>query len=168
MKVILFLFISIIINTGLCALDAYEDATIEEKRKELSVLKAEFEEYYRTQEEKLTKKLNQIELKEMLITKKENNIKKIRKENKKLLSEIKMEIFNKTIKIYNNMKAKNVAKVFTQMISEHNIQKVYDIIIKLKSQQAVKILAKMNQKNTSLLTQLMLDGKKPNINNKEK
>jgi flagellar motility protein MotE (MotC chaperone) len=168
MRVMFFVFLCIYLNTNVYAKEAYEDATIEEKRKELSVLKAEFEEYYKNQEDKLKKQLNQIELKELLITKKETNIKKLKKENKKLLSEIKMEIFNKTVSIYNFMKAKDVAKVFAQMISEHNIQKVYDIMIKLKSQQTVKILRKMSQKHTSLLTQLMLEGKKPNINNKEK
>jgi hypothetical protein len=38
-------FFTLILSLNLFALDAYEDATIEEKRKELAVLKAEFEEY---------------------------------------------------------------------------------------------------------------------------
>ncbi len=166
MKILLNLFI-IFFSVSLFASDAYEEATIEEKRKELAVLKAEFEEYYKTQEENLRKKVNTIEIKEILIKKKEKNIQKLLDSDKNILKEIKMEIVSKNIKIYNTMKVKNIAKVFTQMISEHKIQKVYEILIKLKSTQAVSILEKMDPKNQSLLTQLMLNGKKPINTNKK-
>ncbi len=161
------LFLSVLFSTLLISADAYEAATIDEKRKELAILKAEFDEYYKNQEDILKKQINTIALKNLLISKKEKNIKKLLEENQQLLKEIKQEVFNKTIKVYNYMKAKDVSKIFTQMISEHNIQKVYSIMIKLKSQQTVKILRLLSQKNSSLLTQMMLNGEKPKLKDKE-
>ena len=156
-------FIFIFIFSTLNANNSFKDARIEEQKKELEVLKGEFDSYYTSQEKELKDRLNEIELKEMLVKKREKNIENLLSQNGELLKEIKMEVISKNIKVYNSMKAKNIAAIFEQMISEHNIQKVYDIMIKLKSANIVKIMQKMSKKNASLLTQLMLNGKKPEI-----
>jgi flagellar motility protein MotE (MotC chaperone) len=159
------IFFLIFLSNILFASIAYEDAKIKEKRKELSVLKAEFDEYYKQQEDKLNKQLDLLNVKLLKIKDEKVRIAQLIKEDKRLLKEIKQEIIKKTIQIYNYMKAKQTAKIFTQMISEHKIQKVYNIMIKLKSEKTVKILGKMSEKNSSRLTQLLLKGEKPNLDN---
>jgi flagellar motility protein MotE (MotC chaperone) len=160
LRIILLLIFSINI---LVSSESFKEAQEEEKRKELSILKSEFNEYYEIQEKKIKNKLNNIQNIELKISKKEKNIEKLLKENKKILQKIKIELEDKTVGVYRGMKAKVVAVIFDQMISEHKIDEVYSILTRLKSRKIASIFKTINPKNVSRLTQMLLEGKKPKI-----
>ena len=123
---------------------------IKELKKELNVFYNKKEKEYQLRKKELKTLLTKIE-------KGKKEIVEIRDENKKLLSDIKGEIANKTANIYNKMKPKIAAGIFNQMISEGKIEDVFDIILKLKEAKVTSLMKYISPKNASLLTQMLQD-----------
>ena len=87
------------------------------------------------------------------IEKERNAVQKLHDKNLEILQDIKLEVENKTSKIYNSMKPKNAADIFNQMIGEGKIEDVFDIMIKLKENNVTQIMKFLTIENASMITQ---------------
>ena len=115
-------------------------------KKELNVFYKEKETEYQQRKKELEGILTQIE-------KERNAIQKLHDKNLEILQDIKLEVENKTSKIYNSMKPKNAADIFNQMIGEGKIEDVFDIMIKLKENNVTQIMKFLTIENASMITQ---------------
>lgn len=115
-------------------------------KKELNIFYKEKETEYQQRKKELEGILSQIE-------KERNAIQKLHDKNLEILQDIKLEVENKTSKIYNSMKPKNAADIFNQMIGEGKIEDVFDIMIKLKENNVTQIMKFLTIENASMITQ---------------
>lgn len=115
-------------------------------KKELNIFYKEKETEYQQRKKELEGILSQIE-------KERNAVQKLHDKNLEILQDIKLEVENKTSKIYNSMKPKNAADIFNQMIGEGKIEDVFDIIIKLKENNVTQIMKFLTIENASMITQ---------------
>ena len=115
-------------------------------KKELNIFYKEKETEYQQRKKELEGILSQIE-------KERNAVQKLHDKNLEILQDIKLEVENKTSKIYNSMKPKNAADIFNQMIGEGKIEDVFDIIIKLKENNVTQIMKFLTIENASVITQ---------------
>ena len=115
-------------------------------KKELNIFYKEKETEYQQRKKELEGILSQIE-------KERNDIQKLHDKNLEILQDIKLEVENKTSKIYNSMKPKNAADIFNQMIGEGKIEDVFDIMIKLKENNVTQIMKFLTIENASMITQ---------------
>ena len=115
-------------------------------KKELNIFYKEKETEYQQRKKELEGILSQIE-------KERNAVQKLHDKNLEILQDIKLEVENKTSKIYNSMKPKNAADIFNQMIGEGKIEDVFDIILKLKESNVTQIMKFLSVPNASIITQ---------------
>ena len=115
-------------------------------KKELNIFYKEKETEYQQRKKELEGILSQIE-------KERNAVQKLHDKNLEILQDIKLEVKNKTSKIYNSMKPKNAAHIFNQMIREGKIEDVFDIMIKLKENNVTQIMKFLTIENASMITQ---------------
>ena len=115
-------------------------------KKELNIFYKEKETEYQQRKKELEGILSQIE-------KERNAVQKLHDKNLEILQDIKLEVKNKTSKIYNSMKPKNAADIFNQMIGEGKIEDVFDIMIKLKENNVTQIMKFLTIENASMITQ---------------
>ena len=115
-------------------------------KKELNIFYKEKETEYQQRKKELEGILSQIE-------KERNAVQKLHDKNLEILQDIKLEVENKTSKIYNSMKPKNAADIFNQMIGEGKIEDVFDIMIKLKENNVTQIMKFLTIENASMITQ---------------
>ena len=115
-------------------------------KKELNIFYKEKETEYQQRKKELEGILSQIE-------KERNAVQKLHDKNLEILQDIKLEVENKTSKIYNAMKPKNAADIFNQMIGEGKIEDVFDIMIKLKENNVTQIMKFLTIENASMITQ---------------
>ena len=115
-------------------------------KKELNIFYKEKETEYQQRKKELEGILSQIE-------KERNAVQKLHDKNLEILQDIKLEVENKTSKIYNSMKPKNAADIFNQMIGEGKIEDVFDIMIKLKENNVNQIIKFLTIENASMITQ---------------
>ena len=115
-------------------------------KKELNIFYKEKETEYQQRKKELEGILSQIE-------KERNDVQKLHDKNLEILQDIKLEVENKTSKIYNSMKPKNAADIFNQMIGEGKIEDVFDIMIKLKENNVTQIMKFLTIENASMITQ---------------
>ena len=115
-------------------------------KKELNIFYKEKETEYQQRKKELEGILSQIE-------KERNAVQKLHDKNLEILQDIKLEVENKTSKIYNSMKPKNAADIFNQMIGEGKIEDVFDIMVKLKENNVTQIMKFLTIENASMITQ---------------
>ena len=115
-------------------------------KKELNIFYKEKETEYQQRKKELEGILSQIE-------KERNAVQKLHDKNLEILQDIKLEVENKTSKIYNSMKPKNAADIFNQMIGEGKIEDVFDIMVKLKENNVTQIMKFLSIENASMITQ---------------
>ena len=115
-------------------------------KKELNIFYKEKETEYQQRKKELEGILSQIK-------KERNAVQKLHDKNLEILQDIKLEVENKTSKIYNSMKPKNAADIFNQMIGEGKIEDVFDIMIKLKENNVTQIMKFLTIENASMITQ---------------
>jgi len=151
MKVVLILILNFLILHAV----VYKEGDIIRQKQELKKLKKELDEFYQLKEREYKQQKQQIQKLLNEIKKEKEEILKIKKENEKLLKEIQGTITSKTIQIYNKTKPKITAKIFAQMIKDGKIDEVFDIIIKMKTNQITKLLKFLTPKDSSLLTDML-------------
>ncbi len=139
-------------------------ASLIKQKIEIKELKKELNVFYNKKEKEYQKRKKEIETLLAKVEKERKEIASIRDENKKLLSNIKGEVVNKTANIYNKMKPKIAADIFNQMISEGKIEDVFDIILKLKEGKVTSLMKYISPKNASLITQMLQDYRRNNQN----
>ena len=147
----IFLFF-ILFGTLLFAVEE-TSSSLTKQRIEVMDLKKELNNFYKEKETEYQQRKKELEGILAQIEKERNDIQKLHDKNLEILQDIKLEVENKTSKIYNSMKPKNAADIFNQMIGEGKIEDVFDIIIKLKENNVTQIMKFLTIENASMITQ---------------
>jgi len=123
------------------------------QKMEILELKNELSNFY--EEKQKEYQANKKELEDMLakIEQEKAAIKSIKEKNEETLKDIRAEIKQKSIKVFEQMKAKVAAEIFDQMILEGKLEDVFDIIIRLKEANISNIMKFLSLENASVLTQ---------------
>lgn len=146
-KIFIFIFFALFLNAEETSSSlTRQKIEVQELKKQLNSFYNDKEKEYQTRKKELDSILSQIE-------KEKNQIKILHDQNLEILQSIKAEVEDKTSKIYNAMKPKDVALIFNQMIGEGKIDDVFDIILKLKENNVTQIMKYMSVSNASTLTQ---------------
>ncbi len=148
--------LALIISLLVSSLTAQEtSSSLTRQKLEVLELKKELTNFYEEKESEYQE--NKKELEDILtqIEKEKKEIKELHDRNALLLKEIKLEIDSKTAKIYNNMKAKNAADIFNNMIADGKIDDVFAIILRIKETQATQILKFLTVENSSIITYML-------------
>ena len=156
--------LAIFITLSFSAEQRESSAALIRQKIEIKELKKELNVFYNKKEKEYKERKKELETLLAKIEKEKKDIESIKKQNEVLLSDIKGEIENKTANIYNKMKPKIAAGIFSQMISEGKIEDVFDIILKLKEGKVTSLMKFISPKNASQLTQMLQDYR---INNKD-
>ena len=128
-------------------------SSLTKQRIEVMDLKKELNIFYKEKETEYQQRKKELEGILAQIEKERNDIQKLHDKNLEILQDIKLEVENKTSKIYNSMKPKNAADIFNQMIGEGKIEDVFDIMIKLKENNVTQIMKFLTIENASMITQ---------------
>ena len=128
-------------------------SSLTKQRIEVMDLKKELNVFYKEKETEYQQRKKELEGILAQIEKERNAIQKLHDKNLEILQDIKLEVENKTSKIYNSMKPKNAADIFNQMIGEGKIEDVFDIMIKLKENNVTQIMKFLTIENASMITQ---------------
>ena len=128
-------------------------SSLTKQRIEVLELKKELNNFYNEKEKEYQDRKKELESILAQIEKERNAIQKLHDKDLEILQDIKLEVENKTSKIYNAMKPKNAADIFNQMIGEGKIEDVFDIMIKLKENNVTQIMKFLTIENASMITQ---------------
>ncbi len=153
MKSKILLILIIIQVIGFCAEE--NNSLYFKEKQELLEVKDELNEFYETKELEYQKNKEELQRIQQEIQKSEEVIKKIKKENEKILKEIRGEITTKAINMFDKMKVGIVANIFTEMTNNGKIDEVFDIIIRMKEKNVIKIMKKLDTKTSALLMEKM-------------
>jgi len=151
LKKILF---SLLFINQLFAINMQQGDLYKEKQ-ELIAVKDELNDFYEKKELEYQKNKTQLEQIEQEIKTSQKDIQKIQDKNQKILKEIKRELINKAIRMYDKMKPKTVANIFNEMINNGKIDKVFDIIIRMKEKNVIKLMKNLDIKTSALLMEKM-------------
>ena len=132
-----------------------EEGHLFKEKQELMTIKDELNDFYEAKELEYQKAKGELEKLEKATIQAEKNIQALRDENKKILKEIKREISNKAMKMYDKMKLGVVVNVFKEMIKNDKMDDVFDILIRLKDKRVMKILKKFDTKTSTIIMQKM-------------
>ena len=132
-----------------------EEGHLFKEKQELITIKDELNDFYEAKELEYQKAKGELEKLEKATIQAEKNIQALRDENKKILQEIKREISNKAMKMYDKVKLGVVVNVFKEMIKEDKMDDVFDILIRLKDKRVMKILKKFDTKTSTIIMQKM-------------
>lgn len=159
------LILGIFLFTFICFAETNgaSSAALIKQKIEIKELKQELNSFYNKKEKEYQERKKELETLLGKIEKEKKEIESLRNENRELLANIKGEVENKTATIYNKMKPKVAADILNQMISDGDIEGVFDIILRLKEAKVTALMKFLSPKNASLLTRMLQDYK---INNK--
>ncbi len=148
------LLLCILFSNALLGASETKSAYYKEKE-ELLTVKDELNEFYETKELQYQKNKAALEKIQKEILKAEENIKKTKDENQKILQEIKREITSKSMRMYDKMKLGVVVNVFNTMIDNGEIDEVFDIMLRMKEKRVMKILKKLDTDTATLIMKKM-------------
>jgi len=167
----IFILLSLVFLNSANAVLMQEGSLYKEKQ-ELMEIKDELNEFYEAKELEYQRTKAELETIEKEIKAEETSIRNLRDENKRILEEIKREISNKSMKMYDKMKLGIVVNIFNEMIENGEIDEVFDIIIRMKDKRVMKILKKLDSKIATIIMKKMRIMKekkeKESIDNKTK
>lgn len=129
-----------------------ELSPIQEKN-EVIELKKELTNFYNKKEAEYVKRKKELDTIAKNIANEKKQISDLYEKNQEILKDIQGQVASKTAKIYNKMKAKDLAPIFNQMINEGKIEDVFDIILKLKESNVTSLLKFLSVENASLITE---------------
>ena len=136
------------------AVTTKEGALYKEKQ-ELLAVKDELNDFYETKELEYQKNKAELEELQKEIKKSEDNILETKRKNQEILDEINRVITNKVMLMYDKMKLGVVVNVFNEMISNGEIDEVFDIMVRMKKKRVMKILKKFDTKTSTILMKKM-------------
>jgi len=146
-KIVLYSFL--FINLSQAAVTK-EGALYKEKQELLSI-KDELNEFYEIKELEYQKNKTELEKLEKEIKKAEESILKTKKSNQDILDEINRVITSKSSLMYDKMKLGTVVDILNEMISNGEIDEVFDIMLRMKEKRVMKILKKFDTKTSTIL-----------------
>jgi len=139
----------ILINLSQAAVTK-EGALYKEKQELLSI-KDELNEFYEIKELEYQKNKAELEKLEKEIKKAEKSILEKKKKTQNILDEINRVITSKSSLMYDKMKLGTVVNIFNEMISNGEIDEVFDIMLRMKEKRVMKILKKFDTKTSTIL-----------------
>jgi len=147
-KVLILLIFSITLSANV-----ETSSSLVRQKMEILELKNELSNFY--EEKQKEYQINKKELEDMLakIEQEKVEIKRLHEKNEETLKDIRAEVKQKSIKVFEQMKAKVAAEIFDQMILEGKLEDVFDIIIRLKESNISNIMKFLSLENASVLTQ---------------
>jgi len=147
-KVLLLFIFSIVLSANV-----ETSSSLVRQKMEILELKNELTNFYEQKEKEY--QTNKKDLEDMLakIEQEKAEVKRMNEKNEETLKDIRAEIKQKSIRIFEQMKAKVAAEIFDQMILEGKIEDVFDIIIRLKESNISNIMKFLSLENASVLTQ---------------
>jgi hypothetical protein len=125
------------------------------EKQELLNVKDELNEFYETKELEYQKNKAALEKIHKAIKESEKQIENLKKENQKILQEIRREISSKAMDMYDKMKLSVVVNIFNEMINNGEIDEVFDIMIRMKENRVMKIMKKLDTQTSTLLMDKM-------------
>ena len=132
------------------------------EKQEIAALKAELTDFYKQKEEEYLARKKELEDLLATITTQKKEIKDLYEKNKKILDDIEGRVQAKTTNIYNAMKPKVAAGIFSQMIDDGKINDVFDIILKLKEKKVTQLMKFLGAENSAIITKMLHDYKVEN------
>jgi len=132
-----------------------QQGDIYKEKQELLDVKDELNKFYETKELEYQKNKTELENIHKAIQASELNIQKLKDKNEKILQEIKGELANKAIRMYDKMKPKMVANIFTEMVNNGKIDQVFDIMIRMKEKNVIKLMKKLDIQTSTLVMEKM-------------
>jgi hypothetical protein len=131
-----------------------EGALYKEKQELLSV-KDELNDFYEIKELEYQKNKSELEKLQKIIKESEDNILKMKDSNQEILDQINRVITTKAMLMYDKMKLGVVVNVFNEMISNGEIDEVFDILMRMKEKRVIKILKKFDTQTSTVLMKKM-------------
>lgn len=153
------LFILIFINLNIYATIMQEGEFVKEKQ-ELIKLKQELDEFYKNKEKEYKKNNDELLSLDKQIQEKIDLNEQIKKDNEKILKEIKLEITSKAMTLYGKMKIKIVKNILQEKLNNGEFNEVFDIIIRLKDKRVMELLKKFDTKTSTELMNKLKNYKK--------
>jgi hypothetical protein len=153
------MLIKIIISIFLLLNFSYSAVTKEgalyKEKQELLIVKDELNEFYEIKELEYQKNKAELEKLQKIIKSSENNIVKIKDSNQEILDQINRVITTKAMLMYDKMKLGVVVNVFKEMISNGEIDEVFDILMRMKEKRVMNILKKLDTQTSTVLMKKM-------------
>ena len=153
---------SFLIFSSSSAINTTKEGALYKEKKELLAVKDELNEFYEIKELEYQKNKDELERLQKNIKESENNILEIKKSNQEILDEINRVITTKAMLMYDKMKLGVVVNVFNEMISNGEIDEVFDIMMRMKEKRVMKILKKFDTKTSTILMKKMRINKETN------
>jgi flagellar motility protein MotE (MotC chaperone) len=151
-KLMVFIIVSVISYA-----QEFTSGDITRQKNEIAQLKKEFNEFYSKKESEYKKqKEDLLKLKKSIDVEKKE-IETLYKKNQDLFERLTKASKTKTVKIYNKMKPKIIAKIFNQMIDDGKIDDVFDIILGLKENKVTQFMKFINVESAATLTKMLKD-----------
>ena len=132
-----------------------QEGALYKEKQELLMVKDELNDFYEIKELEYQKNKAELEKLQKIIKDSENNISKIKDSNQKVLDEINRVITSKAMLMYDKMKLGIVVNVFQEMISNGEIDEVFDILMRMKEKRVMKILKKFDTQTSTVLMKKM-------------
>jgi flagellar motility protein MotE (MotC chaperone) len=157
-KILLSLFILVTLPHAVMT----KEGELFKEKQELRAVKDELNEFYEIKELEYQKNKAELEKIQRIIKKDEQSILDTKKANQKILDEINKVITSKVMLMYDKMKLSVVIDVFNEMISNGEIDEVFDIMMRIKEKRVMKILKKFEPKTSTILMKKMRINKEKN------
>jgi len=127
-------------------------SSLTRQKMEVLELKNELNNFYTQKEAEYQTQKNELDGILEKIEQEKSEIKRLHDKNEALLKAIRAEVKEKSILVFEQMKAKVAAEIFDQMILEGKIEDVFDIILRLKESNISNIMKFLSLENASILT----------------
>lgn len=128
-------------------------SSLTRQKMEVLELKNELNNFYNEKEKQYQDNKKELEDIATKIEQSKIEIKRLHDKNEELLQDIRAEVVKKTVRVFEQMKAKVAAGIFDQMILEGKTEDVFDIIVRLKESNISSIMRFLSLENASILTQ---------------
>lgn len=130
------------------------------QRQELSKLKEELNEFYKLKENEYKKNKNELLSLNNIMQSNLDKIEETKKQNNKILDEIKLTITSKAMTLYGKMKIKTLKNILEKKIKDGEINNVFEILIRLKDKRVLDLLKKFDTKTSTKLMDMLNNYKK--------
>lgn len=145
------IFMSILVCVVSLQAAVMQEAEFTKEKAELSKLKKDLDAFYKEKENEYKKQKAELEKINKEIEGKLAKIEATKQENQKVLDEIDRKVTGKAVTLYDKMKPKVAASIFKEMVTNGNINDVFDIMIKLKEKKVLELLKLLDTKTSTEL-----------------
>ena len=147
------LFILLICNFSYSA--NTKEGQLYKEKQELLAVKDELNEFYEIKELEYQKNKEELESLQKTIKIQEETILKTKEDNQKILDEINRVTTSKAMLMYDKMKLGVIVNIFNEMISNGEIDEVFDIMTRMKEKRVMKIMKKFDTQTATTLMKKM-------------